>query len=155
MPDEEEKIFIDLEALYPEAARRVKILEALQKSWASVVSPALARHSFPYNLGVNEIAVAVDGAQAANMLKNMKGNILRVLSARFEYKPGEKFNLKITNGIPERRPRTSPLPYQHTDITINEDELREQMNGAPKTLPEEINRAISSLKIFLDKRFSI
>ncbi|MBQ7559577.1 MAG: DUF721 domain-containing protein, partial [Synergistaceae bacterium] len=101
MLNEDEKFFINAEFLFPEAARRVEILESIKKSWASVVSPALARHSMPYNLGINEISVAVDNKKAYDMLAKMKGNILRALSRRFDYESDGEFNLNITFDQPE------------------------------------------------------
>lgn len=152
MLNEDEKIFLNAEFLFPEAAKRLKILEALKKSWASVVNPALARHSMPYNLGINEISVAVDTENIIGMLKNMKGNILRALS-RFNYAPEGEFNLKITRGLPRKIQRNKKNLSPRKNIEISDDEVKKLMTDAPETLPEDINYAISHLKIFLEKKF--
>lgn len=96
MSDGEERITINLAKLFPEAARRVEILEDLQKTWAKVVGAALVRHSLPYNLGINEISIKVDSPQVANMLKKMKGNVLRALNTRYGYESEGDFILKVT-----------------------------------------------------------
>ena len=77
----DEKISFDLTKLFPEAARRVEILEDLQKNWVQVVQIARARHSWPYNLGINEISVTVDSDRMVGMIKGIKGNILRALQS--------------------------------------------------------------------------
>lgn len=152
MRNEYEKNFLSAEILFPEAARRVEILEALKKSWAGVVRPAIARHSTPYNLGVNEISIAIDDETIRGMLKGMKGNILRAL-LRFCYEPDGEFNLNITNGVPKNIPAApKKLPFK-PDIEISDEEVKNLMKDAPETLPEDINYAISHLKIFLEKRF--
>ena len=92
---ENEKIIIDVEQLFPEAARRVKILEDLQRVWADVVKNPLARNSFPEVLGVNEIQISVRDRKAASMMQNMKGNIERLLKKRYDYEVSKDFEVKI------------------------------------------------------------
>lgn len=152
MLDEDEKISINLEKLFPEAARRVEILEALKNSWPAVVGFALASHSMPYNLGINEISIAADSPNAAAMLKNMKGNILRALKLRFNFISDGEFNLKITRGVQNKKlPEIQKSKKIHAaDIKIPEEEVKKLMAGAPETLPEDINYAISHLKVFLE-----
>ncbi|MBR1486011.1 MAG: DUF721 domain-containing protein [Synergistaceae bacterium] len=152
MLNEDEKFFYNADFLFPEAARRVKILEALKNSWASIFPPMIARHSFPYNLGINEISISVDNNNAAAMLKNSLGNILRALK-RLDYEPQKNFELKITYGEPKKILKNSPRPEIFPEVKITDEELKIKMQGAPETLPQEINRAISHLKIFLEKRF--
>ena len=82
---EDEKFFYSAEYLFPEAARRVEILEGLKNSWQSLFPPMIARHSLPYNLGVNEISIAVDNKNTEEMLRNSRGNILRILKKKFDY----------------------------------------------------------------------
>ena len=95
MTNGEEKITINLAKIFPAAARRVEILEDLQKNWADIVKQ-YAPHSKPYNLGINKIEVEADSELAANNIRNMKGNILRVLKFRYGYKSEGDFNLKVT-----------------------------------------------------------
>lgn len=92
---ENEKIIIDVEKLFPEAARRVKILEDLQKSWAGVVGIALARNSFPEVLGVDGIKIFAANQKTLSMLSNMKGNITRALKKRYDYDLNNDFEVKI------------------------------------------------------------
>ena len=157
MQDEDEKISFNFEKLFPQAARRVEILEALKSSWSSVAGDVLARHSMPYNLGVNEISIAVDSKNAEEMLRNMKGNILRALRLRFNFVFDGEFNLKITAKIPPKKiPENKKSNKIHaSDIKISEEEVKNLMAGAPETLPKDINYAISHLKIFLEKSKSI
>ena len=152
MANEDEKIFVNPEYLFPEAARRVKILEALRNSWAAMFPPMIARHSLPYNLGVNEIFISVDNKNTADILKNSRGNILRALK-RFEYEPAGNFELKITFGKPVKVIKDKPRKEFLPEVKITDEELKARMEGAPETLPEEINQAVSHLKIFLEKRF--
>ena len=152
MINEDEKFSIDPECLFPEAARRAKILEALKNSWAAIFPPMIARHSSPYNLGINEISIFVDNNKAADMLKNSRGNILRALK-RLDYEPQKNFELKITHKKPRKIPKTSKRKKILPTVKITDEELNAKMQGAPETLPEDINYAISHLKIFLEKRF--
>ena len=62
---------INPESMFPAAAKRVKILGGLQRSWGAVVGIPIARHSWPCVLGVNMIAVYADNDYAAGMLPNM------------------------------------------------------------------------------------
>ncbi|MBR2207243.1 MAG: DUF721 domain-containing protein [Synergistaceae bacterium] len=152
MLSEDEKFFINPEYLFPEAARRVKILESLKNSWAALFPAMIARHSFPYNLGINEIYISVDNKNAEEMLKNSRGNILRALK-RFDYEPQKNFELKITYGEPIKILEVSQRKEILPEVKITDEELNSKMKGAPESLPEDINHAISHLKIFLEKRF--
>lgn len=148
----DEKIVLNVEKLFPEAARRVEILEGLQKTWAGVVGPVYSRCSFPYNLGINEISVAVFSHQAANMIKNMKGNILRALKIRYGYESVGDFVLKITQDVP--REKQIAIPEQKKNIPKiepNEERVKELMSEAPEDLPEDINYSISHLQALMEK----
>ena len=153
--DEEQKFSFNAERLFPEAARRVKILEELKESWGEYIhNPALARHSYPYNLGVNEISISVDDEQSKAMLIRMRGNISRILK-RLDYTPRGELKLNITMGEPfkVKEVEIDASPARPAKVEITDEELNEAMKGAPEDLPEDINRAISHLKIFLEKRF--
>ncbi|MBQ3654516.1 MAG: DUF721 domain-containing protein [Synergistaceae bacterium] len=100
MSEERVGALIDVYAMFPKAAERVAILERLKLSWASVVGPALARWSEPYNLGVDELCVAVRNKRAAAQLGSMKGTILRKMEARFGYEHEKDFTLTITDRVP-------------------------------------------------------
>lgn len=139
--------------MFPEAARRVKILEDLKKSWKGLFPPMIARYSLPYNLGVNEISIAVNNKNTEEMLKNSRGNILRILKKKFDYEPVGNFELKITHGNPFKIIKDEPRKEILPEVEISDDELNAAMEGAPETLPDEINRALSHLMIFLEKRF--
>lgn len=99
MPEERIGAFLDPYAMFPKAAERVRILERLKLSWASVVGPNLARWSEPYNLGVDELCIAVKNKNAATQLNNMKGTILRKMETRFGYEHEKDFTLTITPDI--------------------------------------------------------
>lgn len=93
--NEDKSIYIDAARMFPEAAKRVRILEELTRFWPSVVGGNISRYSRPCVLGVNELVVSVNNDYALQKLMNMKGTILRKLS-RFEYKPEGDFVLKFT-----------------------------------------------------------
>ena len=147
--NEDEGIKIDVSKLFPEAARRVEILAKLRENWPSVVRN-LARWSTPDVLGVNELTVKVDirGRQAKDRLKSMKGNVVRALS-KLGYEAGEDFSLKIVDD--EGSPKTfvdkkSVRKKREPD----EEKVKRYMEGAPETLPEDINRALSHLMAYLE-----
>ena len=80
----------------------------------------------------------------------MKGNILNIMCERFGYEKGEKFVLTLTDQVPVRvmPAAKKKLPVQ---IQVSEEKVQEYMKGAPETLPEDINRAISHLRVFLEE----
>lgn len=156
MPDEK-RININISMLFPEAARRVKILDDLKRSWPAIVGAVTARHSFPYNLGVNEICVSAENNEAAVMLNRMKGNITRALVSRYGYDSGEKIDVKIITGLPKKKYKPE---VKHagkntaSEIKIDNEAVKLYMSNAPESLPENINYALSHLRAFLEKRFA-
>ena len=86
---------LDPYVMFPKAAERVRILERLKQSWASVVGDDVAKWSEPYNLGVDELCIAVRNKKAATKLGSMKGTILRKMESRFGYEHAENFTLTI------------------------------------------------------------
>lgn len=152
MLKEDKKIFIEAEHLFPEAARRVKILEALKNSWATLFKNGVGRHSYPYNLGINEIFIFVDNRNAENMIRKSRGNVLQALK-RLDYELPKNFELKFIYKIPAKIRESEAKRESFPEVKITEEELRIKMQGAPESLPEEINQAVSHLKIFLEKRF--
>ena len=98
MKDENERININLERMFPEAARRVHVLEELKRSWPSVVGIPASRHSIPCVLGVNTITVSVDSDEAANSLRKSRGNIMKALSSQFGCMTDNNFVLVIKIG---------------------------------------------------------
>lgn len=95
MSDETERIHIDLERLFPEAAERVRVLEDLKRKWHSVIRRDIAAHSMPCVLGVNAITVLVDSEDTAKMIRKMKGNITRALSSHYGCMTDKDFTLTI------------------------------------------------------------
>ena len=95
MSDDPERIHIDIEQLFPEAARRVRVLEDLKRKWPYVVGIAASRHSWPCVLGVNAITVMADTKHAADEIRKMKGNITRALSSRYNCMTDKDFTLTI------------------------------------------------------------
>ena len=95
MSDDDGRIHIDLERMFPEAARRVRVLEELKRSWSSVVGDAASRHSWPSVLGVDAVTVQVDSDKAAIEVRKSKGNIMRVLSSRYGCMTDKDFTLTI------------------------------------------------------------
>ena len=92
--NEDEGLNIDISRLFPEAVKRVEILERLKRFWPSVVGMRLSRWSTPVILGVNELTVEASNSQAVNMLSKMNGNVKRALSS-MGYETDGNFSLKI------------------------------------------------------------
>ena len=143
---------IDVYRMFPNAAKRVKILEELKRSWHLVVRN-FARSSEPYCLGVNELYICTENPTAAGQLMKMKGNILRALSRHWGYEPVGEFTLKIT----DERAKAKKLAVNKTlhavppKIEVSEEKVKQYMQRAPETLPEDINYAISHLQAFLEE----
>ena len=149
MITEYEKLSIDPRKLFPEAVKRVKILEDLKRSWVSVVGIENARYSWPCVLGVDVLTVEAVNDQAKNRLANMRGNILRGLS-RLGYEAGENFTVRINERESEKK-LEAKKPVR-VKVIESEEKLRQYMNGAPDTLPDDINFAVSHLKMHLEGR---
>lgn len=143
---------VDINKLFPQAARRAEILNELRQLWAGVVGGALARHSYPYSLGIDEISVLAEDKNAADMLSRMKGNIARALSLRCKYEIDGNFAVKIIMKVPKRiiMPKIKPAKI---DFKIEDEIVKEYMKDAPETLPEDINYAVSHLQAFLEAKF--
>ena len=142
---------IDVYAMFPEAAKRVRILEELKRSWHLVVRN-YARISEPYCLGVNELYICTENPTAAGQLMKMKGTILRALSRHWGYEPIGEFSLRITGERDKAKKLAVKKPVKKVipKIEVSEEKVRHYMEGAPETLPEDINYAISHLRAFLD-----
>ena len=149
MTTEDDELRIDPRKLFPEAAKRYEILERLKRSWASVVGTVNARYTWPCVLGVNELTVEAVNDFAKRNLANMKGNIQRGLK-RLGYDSGENFTLRIN--IRERQKNLSSKKPARVKVIESEEKLRQYMSGAPRTLPYDINFALSHLKMYLDGR---
>lgn len=147
-----ERISFDVERMFPEAARRVRILEQLKRSWAYVVEAKFARYSCPYNLGVNELWVAASNDKVKAALLQLKGTIARRIAKRFGYVFEKPFTLTVDERIPA--PKKPPVKRRPApEVVVDEEKVRQYMQGAPETLPENINYAISHLRAFMEARF--
>ncbi|MBQ7217663.1 MAG: DUF721 domain-containing protein [Synergistaceae bacterium] len=144
--------FIDIYAMFPQAAIRAGILEELKRSWPLVVRN-LAKSSEPYCLGVNELYICTNNPKAAGQLMKMKGNILRSLSRYWGYEPVGEFTLRITGEKEKAKKLAVKKTVQRVPpkIYVSEERVQEFMQGAPKTLPEDINYSISHLRAFLEE----
>ena len=119
---EDEGIIIDAKKWFPEAARRVEILERLRRSWEMVVRmPAIARNSWPIILGVNELTVEVRDDAARERLSKMKGNIEGALR-RLGYKADGDFAVKIV-GLKRRENKTVGKKARRK-VVIDEEKVR-------------------------------
>lgn len=146
---ENEGIIIDAWKCFPEAARRVEILERLRRSWGMVVRmPAIARNSWPIVLGVNELTVEVTDDTARKMLSNMKGNIEGALK-RLGYKADGDFEVKIV-GVNKPEPKIPKKKTSRRKIPIDDARVKKYMDSASDTLPEDISQALSHLMAYLE-----
>ena len=145
-------IALNMRRMFPEAARRADVLEGLKRSWPKIVGIKLARCSQPYKLGINELCIQVANHHSESLLRNSKGNIMRAMSNDFGYKAGESFQLIFTSSIPPAKKLPTPKKAKPPiNVIITEETVRQYMQGAPDTLPEDINYAISHLRAFLEK----
>ena len=146
--NEDDGIIIDARKWFPEAAKRVEILERLRNSWGMVVRmPAIARKSWPSVLGVNELTVEVTDDMARGMLSNMKGTILRALE-RLGYKADGDFAVKIVYAKgPEKKAARKKAVRK---FVADEARAKQYMERVGDTLPEDINRPLSNLMAYLD-----
>ena len=142
------KPVLDVYKMFPEAARRVEILEELKRSWGKFVGPDIARYSVPYNLGVNELCVCVTHPMAEKKLHNSKGSVVRRISKHLDCDLGPDFRITITRNIPAQKPKFA-APKRKL-VPIDEERVRQHMADAPATLPEDINIAICRLWTFLE-----
>ena len=142
---------IDMAKMFPEAARRVEVLEALKRYWPALVGMPLARVSCPCCLGVNELCISVWDRYAENRLRNMKGNIRNALASQWEYKTEKDFALKIIKGTPKQNRPKPKRTERIKPLQIDDDTVKRYMENAPETLPEDINYSISHLKAFIDR----
>ena len=78
-------INLDPYRMFPQAARRVEVLEELKRSWRLFVGDKVARYSLPYNLGVDYLCVAVSNQMAQSMLAKNKGTIARRMAKLLDY----------------------------------------------------------------------
>ncbi|MBQ3446989.1 MAG: DUF721 domain-containing protein [Synergistaceae bacterium] len=146
---EDEGFSFDLRRMFPEAVRRAEILERLKSSWLSVVrKPAIARDSRPVVLGADSLTVEARGEMARSQLTNMKGNITRFLE-RMGYEAGENFAVRVVDSV---RTRRKVSRKKHAPVVVDDGTVREYMSGAPDSLPEDINRAVSHLRAYLEGR---
>ena len=149
MRNEYEGIVIDVSKTFPEAARRVEILAKLRERWPVVVRN-LSRWSWPDVLGVNELTIRVNaqGQQAKDKLYKMKGDVVRALS-NLGYETGEDFSLKIVDydALPKKTVDKKPVRKRREP---DEEKVKRYMEGAPDSLPEDINNALSHLMAYLD-----
>lgn len=150
MITEDDKLRIDPRKLFPEAVKRVKILEDLKRSWPSIVGIENARYSWPCVLGVDGLTVEAVNDQTRNNLAKMKGTILRGLSS-LGYEAGENFTVKI-NERESKKKLPAKKPVKKVKVIESEKKVRQYMSGAPDTLPEDINYALSHLRMYLEGR---
>ena len=149
MRNVDEGIVIDVSKVFPEAARRVEILAKLRERWPVVVRN-LSRWSWPDVLGVNELTIRVNaqGQQAKDKLYKMKGTVVRALS-NLGYKTGEDFSLKIVDYDALLKKTVDKKPVRKRREP-DEEKVKRYMEGAPDSLPEDINHALSHLMAYLD-----
>ena len=143
--------YLNVHEMFPRAAKIVEILGWLKYYWPDIVGRGVAAYSRPYKLGFEELCVYVSKPSAKNQLMKMKGNILRVMCNRFGYEKGEKFELSLTDQVP-----VQIIPFDKSSrrvphkIEVSEEEVSKYMEGAPETLPEDINYALSHFRAFLE-----
>ena len=147
---EDERIIIDAKKWFPEAARRVEILERLRRSWEMVVRmPAIARNSWPIILGVNELTIEVRDDAARERLSKMKGNIEGALR-RLGYKAGGDFSVKIVDTKKPEHIISKKKALRK--IIVDEARAKNYMERASDILPEDISQSLSNLMAYLDGR---
>ena len=140
-------MILDAAKLFPDAAKRVNILQDLRHNWSRIVGPVIASRSIPVCLGVKDLCVVVKDLQTGNMLRRMKGNISRALSIS-----PEDMTLKI-----EYRHITRKLLPQKTASQgheVPDEAVNKFLTGKPENLSDDINFALAHLMAFLEQEQS-
>lgn len=156
MHNEDEKFAFNLSHMFPKPAQRARILCDLKRSWPLIVGISLGHRSVPYDLSEDELFIAAENNHTAQLLNNMKGNIMRILINRYNYSPEDKLALKICiSSAPEYKSVTKHVDnsFSASNVKVDEDDVKRYMSEAPRTLPQDINHAISHLRAFFEKRF--
>lgn len=141
-----------LEGMVPTQSERMRRLEEMTRNWASVVGPARARLSAPYELEDSELRIAAATPHAAQQIGNMKGNILRVLKARWDL---EVDRIRVTQGPPPPRPRTAQsIPRRrHPRVVLAPEEVEAFRRACPAALSDEAAEGLARLRAFFARRF--
>ena len=148
---EEHRLSFDVSAMFPEAAKRVEVLEQIKRSWPNFVeNRAVAKNSYPYNMGVNELCVCVTSSYAESYLMRSKATIARRIAKHLGYDFGKDFVLTLSGKIPQPKPQAKKP--KAPEIVVDEEKVRQYMQDAPETLPEDINYAVSRLQVLLEQR---
>ena len=82
---------------------------------------------------------------------NSKGSIARRIAKQFSYNFGDDFVMTLTDKVPQPD-RQDNRKTVHAEIVVDEEKIRQYMQDAPETLPEDINYAISRLQVILEQR---
>ena len=100
----EVRAVFDPYVMFPEAAKRVEILEDIKRKWPLIVGKDAAKYSMPYDLGVSGLWVQVDRKKkfARDTLTKSKKSIERRLARKCGYEPAGEFELTLTDEVPVR-----------------------------------------------------
>ncbi len=141
-----------LEGMVPSGSDRMRKLEDVTRNWASVVGPARARLSAPYELEDGTLRVAAATPHAAQQIANMKGNILRILKDRWDL---EVETVRVTQGPPPLRARTvQNVPRRrHPPVALPPEEVEALRTACPETLSDEAAEGLARLRAFFARRF--
>ena len=123
---------------------RVERFENIRRLWPSVVGPARARNSAPFDLRGNILLVAARTPHAAQQISQMKGNIQRALKARWGLDIEE---VRVTVGPPPlRASAASGPPRRRPVLKLDEEEVRAFREACPPDLDEEVAWALARLR---------
>ena len=133
-------------------AAPMEALVSVTRAWASVVGPALARASAPFDLVGGTLCVATSSPHAAQQIERMAGNVSRALRDRWGL---EIAGVRATVGPPPPRPaRPDTSPRRKAPVVqLTDDEVRAMMERCPTDLDPEAAEALARLRAFFERRF--
>ncbi|MBR1672183.1 MAG: DUF721 domain-containing protein [Fretibacterium sp.] len=141
-----------LERVMPEQGERARKLQELVRAWGSVVPPALARRSSPYDLVGGTLCISARLPQVKQQLLLMRGNIQRALEERWGLEVTE---VQVTLGDPPLRPSVSSQGprRRHSRVEPDEETVRAFRESCPGDLTPEASNALAHFRAFFTRRF--
>ncbi|MCR5347980.1 MAG: DUF721 domain-containing protein [Fretibacterium sp.] len=142
-----------LDRVMPEQSERMGKLAEVLRAWGSVVPPAVARHSSPYDLVGTTLCISARLPQVKDQLLKMRGNILRALEERWALEVTE---VKVTLGDPPAKISASAQGPRRRHPRVEPDEAQVQAfrEMCPDSLAPEASEALARLRAFFARRFS-
>lgn len=142
-----------LDRVMPEQGERMRKLTEVLRAWGSLVPPAVARHSAPYDLVGETLCVSTNLPQVKQRLLMMKGNIQRALKGRWDLEVTE---VKVILGDPPLKVSVSSQGprRRHPRVEPDEAAVLAFREACPDSLTPETSNALAHLRAFFVKRYN-